>query len=585
MDDTAKQARVSAGDILALEKSDSRRAEALWQGLSREQRLRLVLSAPAEQRERLITLAADAEELTRALAPDEFASTVLALGPGDAETMIALCDDDQLTYLLDLTGWVKDDFAPSRYETWLPLIMEAGADRLERWLASTDLEVLTLLCAHWFQVVKYVPSQDEQEPPDDLPSFTLDGIYHLEFKDGETAEFVAQVLVVLRSELEDRYYQVMEAMLWESTVLMAEDSSRFRRGRLMDHGFPPRDEALELWAKPRPGEDDWSQFPRKADLGFHAQAMPRSDALIGLLAPEEPLPALVSLLDRAAGDALRAELAYVANCAVSALEADPAEPAAVARAAQDGLSLVNLGLAVLTRQDPTLAGAILERLPLTALARQGAQTLRELNRRAWALLREGWLKDMPGGLLFLDPPLDRALAGLCFSRPRCYDASLGADKEFRAFQGLADLAQAERYLAQAEFWGRLLLEYLGLAKEEMAALAAAPQGAEEEPEAAAPLKLHAVLATWLARRSLGLPGLAALPRAQAAPALAALQKGLAGPLQKELAHSLRGLTDPGQAALAGEMLRAALALIAQELAGLDPDRVDPQYIDALIVAP
>ena len=148
------------GRLLALEQRDPRAAEAVWNRLSPAQRLRVVLAASPPEREKLITLAPDSEALTQALAPDEFASTVLALGPEDAGLLIELSSDEQLAYVLDLTGWVREEFAPTRYEAWLPLLLEAGADRLQRWLESTDLEVLTLLCAHWFRVVKWLPSQE-----------------------------------------------------------------------------------------------------------------------------------------------------------------------------------------------------------------------------------------------------------------------------------------------------------------------------------------------------------------------------------------------------------------------------------------
>lgn len=575
-----EQIRRRPAALLDLEKQDPRAAEALWHGLGREERLRLVLGARGVERERLIVLAQDSQELTQALAPDEFASTVLELGPEDAGTLIALSSDEQLAYLLDLTGWVREDLAPSRYETWLPLILEAGAERLERWLAATDLDVLALLFAHWFRVVKYLPSQDEQEPPDDLPAFTLDGVYFIEFRDEAHASLPAQVLVVLKSEMEARYFEVLEAMLWESAAGMADDAARWRRGRLMDHGFPERLEALELWAVAPPGEADWHKRPTKLSLGFPASAPPRSDALLGLLTPDQTLPALCQGLDTPALDALKAELAYVANCAVVALEADPADPQAVARAAREGLGLVNLGLESLSGLEPAQGPAILERLPLSALARQGAQVLRGLNRRAWTLLREGWLAGVPTGLNFLDPPQDRWVGGLLFPRPRCYDPTLGQDREYRAFLGRADQAQAERYLAQAEFGGRLLFELLGMDGDQLKELL----GAQVWPEEPARIKLSTVVATWLARRALGLGGLAPLPADSLAQAVEALQKGLKGPLAREAQESCQALADPAQAALAGELLRGILANIGQNLGGLPPDEeIDARFLEGLVI--
>ncbi|MCB2185706.1 MAG: hypothetical protein KQJ78_04770 [Deltaproteobacteria bacterium] len=566
--------------LLELEKKDPRAAEALWHGLSRAERLRVVLAAPPLERERLLTLAQDSQELVRALAPDEFASTVLELGTHDAEMLVALSSDEQLNFLLDLTGWVREEFAPERFEAWLPLLLEAGSERVTRWLANTSPEVLALLLAHWVRVEKFLPSQDQQEPPDDLPDFTLDGVYFLEFRDPDTRDPVAQALVVLKSELPDLYRTVLEAMLWESGAGMAEDALRWRLGRLADLGFPGRMEALELWARPAPGEAAWEKLPPKDQLDFLVDEPPRSDVLLGLLPQEETLPALAGELDQAGLDVLKAELAYVANCGVVALDADPADPEAVRRAAAESLGLVNLGLSRLAQGDHDRARQILARLGLSALARQGAAAIRELNQRAWKLIREGWLKDIPTGLAVLDPPWDRWLAGLLFPRPRFFDPNLGEGRDYRAFRSLADLAEAARRLEQVEFWGELLFDLLAWDRTQVAAMLGGHTRSDPPQE----IRLTHLVATWLARRGLGLPGLAPLAREQVVPAALCLQKGLGHGLDAELMTSLEALGDPGKAQLAGEALRGVLGRLREDFRALEPEKgLDPRYTPWLVM--
>jgi hypothetical protein len=567
-------------DLLALEKKDPRRAEALWHGLSFDQRLRVVLAARGVERERLIILARDTAELTQALTPDEFVRTVLELEPEDAGELLAMSSDEQLEYLLDLTGWVREEFAPTRYEAWLMLLLEAGGGRVLRWLKHTDLEVLALILAHWIRVVKYLPSQDEQEPPDNLPEFTLDGVYYIEYRASTSASFVAQVLVLLKSEMPDRYQEVLEAMLWESASEMAADAVRWRYGRLMDHGFPDRLEALDICARPRPGEADWAGQPRKADLGFLEDAPLRSDAVLSLLPPEVTLPAVAGSLAPRAADALRAELAYVANCAVVALDADPADPEAVDRAVAEGLGLVNLGLELLAQADPVKAVAILERLPLIVLARQGAEAIRAMNHRAYALVNKGWLAGLPTSLLILDPPLDRWLAGLLYKRPRCHDPGLSEGWEYRTFLGLDDLAQAKRFLNQAEFWGKLLHELMGVTRKELLAVFRTKVWPEDTRE----IKLSSLVGTWLGRRALGLSGLAPLSAERLGEAVSALQAGLRRPLSVELAASCLALADPAEATLAEEMLRGALEILGRQIETINPrGKVDPRFVGGLVV--
>ncbi len=569
-------------DLLELEKRDPRRAEALWQGLSTDERLRTILRATAPERLRLITLARDSRELVRRLAADEFTATVLELGPADAGLLVEYSTDAQLNYLLDLTGWRRERFAPSRYQVWLPLILEAGPQRLERWLKATDLELLTLLFAHWFRVEKFLPSQEQQEPPDDLPSFTLDGVYFLEFRDQNTAGFVAQILAHLRNQDPRRYTTILEAMIWESAAQLAEDALRWRQGRLRDHGFPDRLEGLELWAKPRPGEADWEKLPPKPGLELEPGRQLHSNPATRLLPQDELLPSLAGSMKGRAGEDLMAELAYVANCGVVALEVDPAQPEAVAQAARESLGLANMGLGLLSAGDAAKAAIILERVPVAALARQGSQALRRLNHRAFLLVNQGWLKDVPTGLHLLDQPLDRWVAGLLYPRPRCYDPNLGQGREYRSFLRLADLEMASRQLDKAEFWGRLLLEFMAIKPGELRDTITGA-GWPQEPEE---IKTSALMGTWLARRALGLGGLAPIPRAELNRAVRALQAGLKGELSRELMDSCAALAQPQAAALASQLLRGVLDYLEEELARIDTSReVEPAFIAGLVVEP
>lgn len=568
--------------LLELERIDPRRAERLWHGLSRDERLRAVLNAPYEQRDKLITLAPDSTQLVRMLAPDEFARTVMALGPVDAGGLLADSTDEQMGYVLDLTGWVKERFAPSRYEAWLPLLLDAGSGRVLRWLQRSDPETLTLLFAHWMRVEKFLPSQEQQEPPDNLPEFTLDGVYFLEFRRPENAGFVGQVLVIMKSELPALYTAVLEAMIWDSAAQLADNALRWRQGRMADLGFPDRLEAMELWATAKPGETEWQDLAPKSELGFLADAPPRSDHDLALLPEDGLLPVAAGELEPALREVLRAELAYVANCGVVALDADPAQPEQVERAARESLGLANLGLALLAGESPAAAGRVLARVGLAALARRGAAALRGLNKRAWALLREGWLAQMPATLHILDAPLDRWLAGLVFPRPRCYGPKLGQGREYRSFTSLADLEEAEANLARAELWGRLLFDYMGLAPEALAGLVRAAAWPEDVQD----VKLTHVMGTWLARRALGLQGLEPIPSGMLGRAVAALQEGLEGALATELLDSLRALDDKDEAAMAGELLRGVLERLRQELGGLNPDApLEPAFVGGLVIAP
>ena len=564
--------------ILQLEKKDPAQAEEFWQGLNPAQRLQGVLNtADAKDKLRLILMARDSQALTRELSNDNFVRLALDIGPEDAVELIDMSSDEQLTHLLDLTGWERELLNPARYEAWLPIILEAGPQKVEDWLQSTDLETLTLLSRHWFDIYKYIPSQEQQEPPDDLPEFTMDGVYWLDFHDKDTAAIIAQVLVVLKSELPDLYARLMEAGRWEYDSELEEFARRWRQGRLQDQGFPTRAEALSLWATPKPGEERWQNLPDKYPTAADYQPGGLS-SWNSLLSGNELLPQSAYRLEQASLDNLSLEMAFIANCGVVALEADPADMKATRQAALEGLSLVNLGLSILSQDDPGLAQTILKRLSLTVIARQGARAIRRLNQRAWKLVHEGWLKGLPIGFNILDPPYDHWLAGLLFKLPRYYNQAKGP--EYRAFLDRDELRQAEYHLTQVEFWGRIIHEFLNWSRVEMLAMLTVPGWPEDPMER----KLSQLLATWLARQAMGLPGLQPLSQQQVPLAIKKLQQGLSdGSLSAQVLRSV-AILPQDEASMARTLLERALADLTREIINIKVgDDLNPELVVSLVV--
>lgn len=565
--------------ILQLQKTDPARSQELWQKLNAKEQLQAVLSAPdAKQKLELILLAKDSAALTQALNGNNFMRLVMDIGPEDSVELISMSSDEQLTHLLDLTGWDQEDFSPERYEAWLPLLLEAGPEKMVDWLKSTDMEVLALLGQHWFSVVKYIPSQEQQEPPDDLPEFTLDGVYFLEFRNPKLAAIVAQVLVVLKSELPQRYLDMIEAMRWEISSELNEFARRWRQGRLLDNGFPLRENALNLWALPKPEEYNWQNMPPKY-ASMH-EDYPQGGYWQDLLPQDELLPQVITRLSRQDLEQLNQEMAYIANCGIVALNANPADARITWQAGREALSLVNLGLSILSEQDPVQAGAIITRMPLDALARHGAQAIRKLNNQAWTLMQEGWMKDLPTGLNLLDAPLDHWLAGILFKLPRYYDK--GNKPEYRGFFTIGEINEAQEHLDEAVFWGKLMFELLGWQRLDMLAMLTAPAWPQDPAER----KLSHILGTWLARRSLNLaPELAPLPQSQLKPAILALQKGFSGQWASQALASSKSLQNQRESALAGKLLSQAIQNLSNQLRYVNIEaEIDPAFITGLIIA-
>jgi hypothetical protein len=570
-------AEQSGGErILKMQKIDPAEASLIWNQLNIDQQRQVVLAAhEPKQKLELILLATDSGALLRSIYPNYFVRLVMDLGPDDAVELIELSGREQLTHLFDLTAWDREEFSPQRYEMWLPILLEAGPDKMAAWLHDLDMEALALLGRHWFETVKFVSSQEYQEPPDDLPEFTLDGIYFLEFHNPDTAALVAQILVVLKSELPERYNAFMEAMRWEIDSELMEYARRWRQGRLQDQGFPLRAEALALWALPRADEYNWQDKPVKYQASDRASGF-QDEYWLRLLPDHELLSISLADMSSADLDSLKQELTYIANSGVVALNADVGNAGAVTQAARESLSLVNLGLSILSQGDQSRARQILIRLNLDSLARHGAEAIRGLNKKAWQIMKNGWMKDLPTQLNLLDAPLDHWLAGLLFTLPRCYDQ--GKKPEYRPFVSLADINRANRYLDLINFCHNLMFELLGWTRLEVLAMLTAPAWPEDPDER----KLSHLLGTWLARRALRLPGLQPLPANRLGQALKALQQGFQGSLTQEIVDSVRGLDNAASRTMAKELLDMMLFKLKQDLNLLRS--AEPMFTTGLIIA-
>ncbi len=554
-------------------------AHTSWLALSATEKIKTVLhTADAKDKLKLILQDNDSHALTQALSCDNFARLVFDLGAEDATELIEMSSDEQLTHLLDLAGWDAEEFSPARYEAWLPMLLEAGPEKMVDWLQSTDMEVLTLLGRHWFSTYKYVPSQDMQEPPDDLPEFTLDGVYFLEFNNPNLSAVVAQVLVVLKSELPGRYLDLMEAMRWEVESELLEYARRWRQGRLQDQGFPLREEALALWALPRPEEHRWQDLPPK--YSSLAAGAGQEGYWRNWLPEDQLLPQSVHGLSRQDLEALTQEMAYIANCGIVGLNADPSDSRLTWQAGREALAMVNLGLSVLSAGDKANAAAMVTRLSLAALARHGASAVRALNNKAWTLMQEGWMKDLPAGLNLLDAPLDHWLAGLLFKLPRYYDE--GQKPEYRPFMSVAEINQADHMLDQAAFWGRLMFELLAWNRLDFLALITGPAWPLDPGER----KLSQVLGTWLARRALKLsPELAPIPQEHLRAAIAALQEGFKGQWLSQALASGHGLADRQEASLASRLLSETIENLRRQLGHVNlRAELNPAFIGGFIIA-
>lgn len=417
--------------------------------LEPKERLELLLHAPRPM------------ALVRALPDFEVYLTIREVGPADALPLLALASGPQIAHVLDLESWRGDRFDPERCGAWVALLLEAGEPTVRRFLNVADDELLALLFRRW---IRANPIEIDHEEPtrghgetesgDERGFVSPDGNHRFSPTIPEHAPAVRRFAEIFFHEQQKRYLRVV----WESSVeLPAELEERehdWRQGRLEEHGFPPWDEAIEIYGPPRGGE---RPLPLTVEDGLAgARSLLLRQDTRGLLSRA------IDHLDGPSREAAVFGISAVANRLVVAERWDTGDPAAHRRAFERAIGFVTIALEESHLTDPEAAAATLAEQPAIDLFRRGWARAVEAQRRVRALLREGWAARHPRAVDLVEAPIRARLKGLALDRPQAWDPGLPPGMEpYREFRSLAELDESRAAVDLAELLGRVLLDGLG----------------------------------------------------------------------------------------------------------------------------
>jgi hypothetical protein len=567
-------------NLLERARRDPAAAERIFNRLGQTEQLAAVLAVAPEDRLDLIELARRPRHLIRSMAPDDLFVTVKTLGPADALPLLAHMSGEQTSYMLDLDCWLGDRLVPERFAAWLGGFFECGAPRLHRFFQELDPEVLSLVVRHWLRVIKWLPSSDQDPPPDDLPTTTMDNVYFLEPRSENIPPLIIPALELLAERSPDRYIGLMESILWDSGSALEEDAYRFRTGRLMDFGFPDLEDSLAVFRALDPEAEQARLMTGAEKTGRESVEVkgPRSEFYLAPLNQDR----LFARAARAVSDPdrLKQEVIFLTNKVIRADGRPLGDLEVIGRGVTRTLAMVNLGLEKISDEEPDRAVDRLEAVYLEHVFTLGYNLLRRLRARALDLVRTGWIGRMPHSLHVLDAPDDRILAGLLRPWPVYYDPEAG--REYRWFETAADLDGRTDDLKRIAFWGELVLELMALDL----GTAFDPDRPRLAPGEVKDVTLSTLLLTAAANHLMGAPAAAAfLTRSRLGPGLEALAGGLPG-LIETWESDLKPLLSKEKFRWAQALFQMVRAVFDQELAPLDRTRpLDPRFIRGLLVAP
>lgn len=459
----ARTVSLSVSDLEKLLSQRESEIEKALANLKFEELMELILQVPWEKRSKLILLSPYPEGLVRNLPPVELFFTLKASSLEEVVELLSLAKGQQLQFLIDFDAWYKDRLKPERVMSWLILFFHAGEDTVYRFLEVVDLDLLLCIFQKFVKVYKRPDDVDLLEAYDWLPSYTLDDVYFIDFKDERVEYYFRRMIEIIREEWPELYFSLMEALIWEIPAEVEERALRFRTGRLADEGIPDYYTALEIYTYIHPK----SLKP----VDPYIKALPEEEAreILHILPFEEPatdLFILRVLREIRSGEEysrVKRELAWLATkvILVDYPVIDGVEE--VKKGLEKMWRGLNLGLEYLSEGSLERAKYLIENYSLEDIFRVSRTALRELRKFALTLLSN---RDFNSAILkYLDLPYSGYLRGVIaknLNQVKLYNPSmLGTSEEFEEFKSVSELRMVRRYLEEIGYWAILLERGLG----------------------------------------------------------------------------------------------------------------------------
>jgi hypothetical protein len=256
--------------VLELARHDRDAARQAVQALTLEQQVALVCETPVGRRSEILDLLPAPEALVPALPEAELCFTAKAIGLSESGWLLEHASPEQLVACVDLDAWSGLAPDPTRLAGWLEALDDAGDETLVRAGRTLDGELLVLLLRSQAEVF-LKPSDEGWSPP--AGSHTLEGQFFLRARrEGDDLAPLLHLLDALFREDYWLYFRLMQGAMWELDAELEEWALRWRTDRLQELGFPPWEEAMQIYGFLRP--EQRSELPPGTALELGAWRLP-----------------------------------------------------------------------------------------------------------------------------------------------------------------------------------------------------------------------------------------------------------------------------------------------------------------------
>ena len=384
-------------------------------GLLPTERVTLILGDP------------DDKKLTRALHPQELYWLFKEIGAPDAMELLALANPLQCLFILDMELWKGWTFEEDKAVEYLGYILKGSEEHFLELLPHLDFNLLSLLLGRELIVAGGIGDLNTDEERQTDWDHTFDDVFLIKFKNPKHAQVIGSFLELVCRFDNPLYTALMESVSGEIDIESEEECYHLKSGRLADLGFPPLDEAREIYSRINPATFTPGRSKVLVQSG-DASTLPAM-----FLTGTTFLERVIHQMD---SELFRMELNYLVNTALVADQAHLVDTEYMKSVVERVYGYLNIALEYLCNGDETKGAEILAGEYLKSLFRLGFSIVLELKFKAEKLADT-------------DYATGKALSGLKSARSLYY-RGLDADgiDGYREFREMQDVKTMSDFLAQ-----------------------------------------------------------------------------------------------------------------------------------------
>lgn len=356
--------------LLELARGDPEAARRAIGELPLEAQVALVCETPLARRAELLELLPAPERVIPKIPEAELCFTIKAAGLADAPWILEYATPEQVVACIDLDAW--SGMTPDReaLDAWLDALAETESEAFLRSFRALDPEIAVLYLKGRIEILQK-PSDEDWQPP--RGAQTLDGQFYFAARgEGDDIAAIVRLLSLLFQHDYWTYFRFMQGVVWELDSVNEEWSLRWRTGRLQDLGFPPWEEAMEIYHFLPPSE--------RAALPEDARPLDVSEWHLPMWMPglpatrdaEQLIFRTLALLEDEERRACFYAFIAVANKLAVADRMPLGDAESTPRAIEKAAHFISEGLAFVSAENRLEAVEVLRRVPLGRLFRVGA---------------------------------------------------------------------------------------------------------------------------------------------------------------------------------------------------------------------